>query len=297
VQVTYTVPSVVLSANSLSSIVTQQAGLTWVATNATSCAASQGALGDGWGGNLALQGAQSVTELTIGPIAYTVTCSAATLNSSATVTVNFLAPSAVLSVAVSPITLGQPATVTWSSNADSCTPSGGAAGDGWNGSLPVNGTKAITEAASGVYSYKLTCAAGTYTATANATLTVTVPSVTLSATPASMTVGQSTILNWSSSNATACTGSGGTSGDGWTGARALAGTLTVTPASANTYSYAISCIAATQSAQAQSSVTVSAPRSGGGGAFDRITLLVLAFCVLFGAVARADGLPPRSPPG
>jgi hypothetical protein len=24
---------------------------------------------------------------------------------------------------------------------------------------------------------------------------------------------------------------------------------------------------------------------------------VLAFCVLFGAVARADGLPPRSPPG
>jgi len=60
------------------------------------------------------------------------------------------------------------------------------------------------------------------------------PTVTLSAAPPTVAPEGSSVLQWSSTNATSCTASGG-----WSGARALSGQATVTPLT--TTSYSLTC--------------------------------------------------------
>ncbi len=60
--------------------------------------------------------------------------------------------------------------------------------------------------------------------------------VTLSAAPASIVLGQSTVLTWTSDAGTACTASGA-----WTGARDASGTETVTPTAAGNIAYTLAC--------------------------------------------------------
>ncbi len=112
------------------------------------------------------------------------------------------------------------------------------------------------------------------------------PTVTLAAAPTSITVGTSVTLTWTSSNATACSASGGQSGDGWAGAKSVSGTASVTPKAAGTITYSMTCSSGPKSAQAMAQVTAtSAPSSGsvgssasgggGGGSLDLISLLSL----------------------
>jgi probable HAF family extracellular repeat protein len=56
-----------------------------------------------------------------------------------------------------------PFTVAWTDqSATSCTASGGSGGDGWKGSLPINGGQlAVTESAAGTYNFTLDCAGAT----------------------------------------------------------------------------------------------------------------------------------------
>ena len=58
----------------------------------------------------------------------------------------------------------------------------------------------------------------------SASLTVNSVGVTVSVSPTTVTLGQSTILSWSTTDATSCTGSGA-----WSGSEATSGTLSVTP--------------------------------------------------------------------
>ena len=53
-----------------------------------------------------------------------------------------------------------PVTLTWSAPGATCSATGGSSADGWNGSLPASGTRAVTESAAGSYDYGITCAAG-----------------------------------------------------------------------------------------------------------------------------------------
>lgn len=78
------------------------------------------------------------------------------------------------------------------------------------------------------------------------------PTVVLSASPASIMSGQSSMLTWSSINATSCVAS-----DGWMGSRAVNGSLVVTPTSNSTYTLA--CSGSGGSASANTTVAVSAP--------------------------------------
>jgi hypothetical protein len=80
---------------------------------------------------------------------------------------------------------------------------------------------------------------------------VPVPTVTLSANPQSITVGQSSTLTWNSTNATSCTASGG-----WSGTQNTSGSVTVTPTASTTYS--LSCTGAGGSASASAVVTATA---------------------------------------
>lgn len=69
------------------------------------------------------------------------------------------------------------------------------------------------------------------------------PIVSIGASPATLIVGQSTTLSWSSSNAAACQASGA-----WSGTQALSGTRLVTPPAVGSFSYTLTCDGAASSA-------------------------------------------------
>jgi malectin (di-glucose binding ER protein) len=83
------------------------------------------------------------------------------------------------------------------------------------------------------------------------------PSINFAALPNTIAQGQSSVLTWSISNATSCTGSGG-----WTGTIAISGTQTVTPAQSTTYT--LSCTGSSGSATQSITVTVFAPPNSNG---------------------------------
>jgi len=100
---------------------------------------------------------------------------------------------------------------------------------------------------------------------------------TISAAAATVVVGKSTTLTWSSANGTACTATGS-----WSGALAASGTQTVTPAAVGTATYSLTCTNAAGTSPASSvSVTVTAAPSGGGGggSMEALTLALLGLCL------------------
>jgi hypothetical protein len=93
------------------------------------------------------------------------------------------------------------------------------------------------------------------------------PSLTASAT--SVTAGTAVTLTWQSYNTSSCT-----AGGSWSGSLAISGTQTVTPSSAGSYSYTLTCnnsvgtssaSSVTLTVTAASSTTTSSNSSGGGG--------------------------------
>lgn len=76
-----------------------------------------------------------------------------------------------------------------------------------------------------------------------------VPTVSISANPTTITIGESSTLTWSSTDATSCTSSGG-----WTGARATSGSLIVVPGSTTTYT--LSCTGAGGTGNNSATVTL-----------------------------------------
>ncbi len=100
-------------------------------------------------------------------------------NSENTVSVllNAPSPSVTLTTSASTQVTGQRVTLTWSSqNADSCAASGGAAGDGWSGSMALSGAMSITESSPGTFTYSLTCTGTAPAAIAQATVSFTAAS-------------------------------------------------------------------------------------------------------------------------
>ncbi|QQS15467.1 MAG: fibronectin type III domain-containing protein [Candidatus Moraniibacteriota bacterium] len=78
------------------------------------------------------------------------------------------------------------------------------------------------------------------------------PTVTLSANPTSIASGSSSVLTWSSTNATSCTASGS-----WSGTKSTSGTQSVSPTSTSTYT--LTCTGTGGSANQSVTVTVSDP--------------------------------------
>ena len=89
------------------------------------------------------------------------------------------------------------------------------------------------------------------------------PTVSLTASPITLTAGASTTLTWASQDATACTASGG-----WSGTQPVNGSIAVSPTS--TTSYTITCTNPYGSGHAAVLVTVQA--SGGGGTAPTVSL-------------------------
>lgn len=265
-------PTVSIAANPASLVLGAASTLSWSSTNAAACTAS-----GGWSGSRATSGTANVTPAATGTATYTLSCTGAggSASASATVTVSAPAPTVTISAAPTTITLGNTTTISWSTtDASSCIASGA-----WTGARATTGNQVVTPAASGSLSYTLSCtgaggtASGTATVTVNSPPLLPVPTVTLNAAPATVNLGGTSTLTWSSTDATTCTASGG-----WTGSRATSGNASVTPATTGTASYTLSCTGGGGTANATATVTVNpvppdAPTQGGGGAFGWLLLL------------------------
>jgi hypothetical protein len=141
--------------------------LTWSASAGATCTATGGSANDGWGGSIAANGSQKVTETTPGDYQYGLQCSAGTESHSDQVSVIVTYPPPTVKIAASPtsMTTGSATTVTWSSaNATSCSSTGGGSGDGWasttrptSGSVPLTESGAITSGSSQTLTFTINC--------------------------------------------------------------------------------------------------------------------------------------------
>ena len=156
---------------------------------------------------------------------------------------------AITSFSLSPNTIlaGGSTTLNWTTaNADSCTASGGV-GD-WSGSVGTNGPKTITTSLEGTHTFTLTCS-GPVGADADSSVDLTVNSATavaiesFTASPASITEGDTTTLRWTTRNASSCTASGVSGVDGWSGtvANQSAGTQ-ITIDTEGVYGFTLTCL-------------------------------------------------------
>jgi hypothetical protein len=84
--------------------------------------------------------------------------------------------------------------------------------------------------------------------------TASPPTVSLAASPASISSGQSSTLSWNSTNATSCSASGA-----WSGTQLTSGSQTVSPTATSTYS--LTCSGAGGSATASATVTLTSASS------------------------------------
>ncbi len=157
--------------------------LTWATTNATACTAS-----GSWSGSKAVSGTEATGALT-SSASYGLTCigNGGTVTKTASVTVQ-AAPTLTLTASPTSVQSGSSSQLTWSTtNATSCTASGG-----WSGTKATSGSQS-TGALAANTSYTLACsgAGGSVTQTASVAVTAAAgPTLTLGASPANVRFGQ-----------------------------------------------------------------------------------------------------------
>ncbi len=210
-------------------------------------ATSTGAIkGYAWGGNV-------IGWVLFNPSITPATCSGC-------VVVPSSLPSVTISANPTAVNSGASSLLTWNAkNSTSCTATGS-----WSGTkaaTPGDHTEMMTNIISN-RTYTITCTNGTVGAWASVDVTVnpSAPTVTLTATPSSVSSGGSTSLSWTSANATACTASGD-----WSGSKALASNSSpeVKTNLTSNKTYTLTCTNAFGSASDTENVTV-----GGGGGTD-----------------------------
>lgn len=166
-----------------------------------------------------------------------------------------------VSIAASPVfvTAGEQSRITWSStDATQCVGTGN-----WTGVKPLADSK-NTARLSANETFTLTCTGAGGSASKTATVTVTsgsgAPTLTLSAVPSTVTSGSRATISWSSSNVTACTGSGA-----WTGSEATSGAKT-TGSLSKDLTFALSCTGSGGTVTQSATVTVGGAAAATGDA-------------------------------
>lgn len=322
-------PNLVFNANGTDRLLGAAFSLQWVTAPNTQCTPAGGAPNDGWASTAfpagsAQEFAPQVT--TPGTYTYSLTCSAGALSLQRSVTVTFEdnAPYASAALGSPSVTFSDsPAdyvTLTYNSNLSSCnlssTPSintnSAAVGSGPQGVLT------LAPSASGTYQLSLQCTAfiagaTTTASTTNMTLTVLPPpspTATLSFNPGTAVVaGQSFTVAWSSTDAEACTASGGIPGGAWAlsvGAEQPPAGSVAEIAQPGQFTFGLTCQSVDPSVGSvvtQATLDISAPApsvaaspasatSGGGhGGGGAIGVLELALLGVLGALRCAARVP------
>ena len=160
-------------------------------------------------------------------------------------------PTVSLSATPVSVTAGGASVLAWSStDATECTASGG-----WSGVKDPAGNES-TGPLSEAQTFGLSCTGPGGSTEASATVAVTpppVPTVSLSATPVSVTAGGAATLAWSSTDATECTASGG-----WSGVKDPVGNES-TGALSEAQTFGLSCTGPGGAAEASATVAVTPP--------------------------------------
>lgn len=189
-------------------------------------------------------------------------------------------------------TVGKPMTLNWiATSGSACQAESDSASSPWSGAIPPSGSRTLTEASAGAVSYSIHCSAsGVQDSSATISVTWSWPPVDLKLTamPDSIPAGGTTTISWSSSNATDCSAAGGGTSDGWSGSKSTSGSqsLREAPAAdggAQTLVLSLTCRSSASGLSKTSSVSITQsapPRSGGGGAFDAISALLVGLLVL-----------------
>ena len=233
-------PTVTLTANPTSIAFGLGSTLTFASTNATTGTIDNGVGPVGVNGTVHVSPTQTTT--------YTITVTGAGGNATASATVTVAPPplpTVTLTANPTLIAFGQGSTLTFAStNATTGTIDNGVGPVGINGSVHVSPTQTTT--------YTITVIGPGGSAQASATITVTPPpppTVTLSANPASILAGQTSVLTFTSTNATTGTMDNGI------GPVGTNGSVRVTPTQTTTYT--ITVTGPGGNATASATVTVS----------------------------------------
>jgi len=216
------------------------ATLTWSSTNATSCVIEPDV------GDVATTGSTTVSpsETTT----YTITATGPGGTAIASVTVAIAAPTVEISADPEIINLGESATLSWSStNATSCVIEPGI------GSVDVSGSIAVSLTTPTTYTITATGPGGTTTDSVTVTVTFPQPTVSISADPATIQIGGSSTLTWSSTNATSCVI------EPDVGDVATSGSTTVSPSETTTYTITATGPGGTSTASFTVAVTYPVP--------------------------------------
>ena len=140
---------------------------------------------------LAASGSTTTTQSTPGDVTYHISCGSAAAGSTSSQTVTYVTPSLAFASSQTDVRQGVSFELGWQTDADVCTPSGGAPNDGWSqssfGWTSVTFYPRVTTP--GTYTYTLNCTAGALSEQASVTVTVenNAPYVTTSITPTTVT--------------------------------------------------------------------------------------------------------------
>ena len=270
--VTYVTPSMVFSANGSDRLLGEPLILTWQ-SYADSCAPSGGAPNDGWATTAFPDPSGfptfSPTVSTLGTYVYTLTCSSGpiSLTKDITVTVENGAPFVTAVVDRDSYVFANNAsdgfTLSWNSNLSSCLPQSDPPIGGFSGGTQPQDSD-VVRPQPGTYQFSVVCRkSASVDSVGSAPIAVTVlppdpPTASISLTPSSITVGQSVVVSWSSTNALNCGGSGGLPDQTWSPIFST-GTQTFVADRAGTFTFGLSCpsiFGAQANAQAQADLTV-----------------------------------------
>jgi hypothetical protein len=212
-------PSVTLSASPSSLPYEGSTTLSWGSANSSGCSAS----GD-WSGSKETSGSHDIVALTANSN-FILSCSGPGGDASDSVSITVAAasptPSVTLSASPSSLPYNGSTTLSWSSaNSSGCTASGD-----WSDSKATSGSQTIPALTTNS-SFNLSCSGPGGDASDSVSITVAaapLPTLSFSASPSTVTQNGSTILEWSSTDVTSCSASGG-----WSGNKSATGSETVT---------------------------------------------------------------------
>lgn len=229
--------------------------LSWGATNATHCTAWGGS--DGWAGTLAGFGTRVVTNSAAGAVSYQIACQLAGGGLvSAALVIYWAAPNAQPQF-VDPPSLSwitRPVVLEWRAVIGPCALSGGGVSES---DLPASGSLTATSDTPAYVTYDLTCGVPGATSVIRHSVNYVAPVLDFAVSATRRKAGQPLSLAWYSLAET-CGPTGGSPDDQWSGTtRVNQGTLTI-PAltTPGTYTYGLTCVAGSLSAQKSVQVTV-----------------------------------------
>lgn len=197
--------------------------LTWNATGADTCVASQG-----WSGVRGFTGSESVTPQESTTFALSCTNEANQASDAVTVTVLMPEPEPTLSLTASMerIAHGGSTVLQWTSaNTTDCS-----ASSGWTGAKETIGNEVVTPTATTTYTLSCVGPGGSTGDSVTVTVQYPLPEVLFEASAEQIQQGATTTLTWSSTFATTCEAR-----NGWSGTKNLAGNEVVSPVATTTF--------------------------------------------------------------